>query len=111
MLSLFQMPLSTDLDLSDLPRLTDRDLPGLKGKIVLFDRADKVPLNATRLVKGAPDDKFFTGSNPEYFFASQLPDNVVILCQDVDRTARTGISRMGKMGLVIDQNQVVLSIF
>ena len=98
--------------MSSLPKLTDEDLSSLRGKVMLFDLDSTLPSNVTRIVSTPAVDanKFLTGVTPQYFFKSQLPDDVIVVYKNFEPFARGNIGREGRRAIVIDNNQVVLKV-
>ncbi len=89
---------------SDTPKLTAQQMATLKGKIMLYDDSDEIGQlgrQAVRLSKIANEK--YEVQPAEYFYKSQLPDNVVVVDNDIGPTARLGIARSGMRGIIVDE--------
>ena len=100
------------LDALSLPKITDEDLSTLKGKVMLFDMNSTIPSNLTQIIStpAANADKFLTGVVPQYFFRSQLPEDIIVMYSDMEPFGRSGLGKAGLRAIVIDHNQVVLKV-
>lgn len=96
---------------SDVPKLDEKQVASLKGKVMLYDDVDKVgnlEAQVVKLSERASKSGLYNVEPVEYFFQSQLPDGIVPVRTSVDKSARLGIARAGLRGILLDEYNMVV---
>lgn len=75
-----------------------------------------IDLNTTLGKKIVDESKIPDPSQLDYpvdnvIFKSQLPDNILILKQDVEKTAIVGTVKSGYFPLIVDDDDIVVQVF